>query len=105
MTDIDINYCRSDQEVHWVSQQRRPPRGIETQAWLWKLGRKKTVRRERAGILVWGIGRIKVQRRQSASLIWEKNEEVKLAGEDRFITEKNGNLDGKGPLEFLTKEF
>lgn len=54
---------------------------------------------------MWGIGRIKVQRRQSASLIWEKNEEVKLAGEDRFIMEKNGNLDGKGPLEFLTKEF
>lgn len=63
------------------------------------------MRREREGILVWGIGRIKVQRRQSASLIWEKNEEIKLAGEDRFILEKNGNLNGKGPLEFLTKEF
>lgn len=63
------------------------------------------MRREREGILVWGIGRIKVQRRQSAILIWGKNEEIKLAGEDRVILEKNGNLDGKGPLEFLTKEF
>lgn len=53
---------------------------------------------------MWRVSRIKVQRRQSASLILGKNEEIKLAGEDRFVLGKNGNLDGKGPREFLTKE-
>lgn len=62
------------------------------------------MRRERENILMWRVSRIKVQRRQSASLILGKNEEIKLAGEDRFVLGKNGNLDGKGPREFLTKE-
>lgn len=62
------------------------------------------MRRERESILVWRISRIKVQRRQSASLVWGKNEEIKLAGEDRFVLGENGNLDGKRPHEFLTKE-